>query len=169
AQEQRLQGEHRPPSSLPFTASGDWGIVYTHTIVIRERLPGGYVRYCDDFLVFADDKAFLAGVRRQVAELLAGLRLRLHPTKNVVFPSRAGIPFLGYRVFPTHRLLAKANVWRFRRRLRRMQGQYARNEIAAAEVLQRVTSWIGHARQADTYLLRERLFPEHPFRRSGAG
>jgi retron-type reverse transcriptase len=136
---------------------------------VKDRLgAGGYVRYCDDFLVFADDKAFLAGVRRQVAELLAGLRLRLHPTKNVVFPSRAGIPFLGYRVFPTHRLLAKANVWRFRRRLRRMQGQYARKEIAAAEVLQRVTSWIGHAGQADTYLLRERLFQEHPFRRTAA-
>src|SRR5262245_48434567 len=28
---------------------------------------GGYVRYCDDFLVFADDKGFLADDRRQVA------------------------------------------------------------------------------------------------------
>jgi hypothetical protein len=75
---------------------------------VKDRLrASGYVRYCDDFLVFADDKAHLAALRRQTADFLAGLRLRLHPTKNVVFPVRQGIPFLGYRIFPTHRLLAK--------------------------------------------------------------
>jgi retron-type reverse transcriptase len=136
---------------------------------LKDRLgAGGYVRYCDDFLVFADDKAFLAEARGQAAEVLAGLRLRLHPRKNVVFPVRDGIPFLGYRVFRTHRLLAKANVWRFRRRLRRWRRQYARNEIAADEVVRRVMSWVGHASQADTYRLRERLFQEHPFRRTAA-
>ena len=107
-------------------------------------------------------------MRGQAAEVLAGLRLRLHPRKNVVFPVRDGIPFLGYRVFRTHRLLAKANVWRFRRRLRRWQLQYARNEIVADEVVRRVMSWVGHASQADTYRLRERLFQEHPFRRTAA-
>jgi retron-type reverse transcriptase len=136
---------------------------------VMDRLGvGGYVRYCDDFLVFAADKAALAGVRRPIGDFLAGLRLRLHPTKNVVFPVRQGIPFLGYRVFPTHRLLAKANVWRFRRRLRRMQRQYAQHEISSEEVVQRVMSWTGHARQADTHRLRERLFLEHPFCRTVA-
>ena len=97
-----------------------------------------------------------------------GLRLRLHASKNVVFPVGAGIPFLGYRVFPSHRLLAQANVWRFRRRLRRLQDQYARSAIGPQQVWPRLMSWIGHARQADTYVLRERLFAEHPFRRVAA-
>jgi retron-type reverse transcriptase len=137
--------------------------------LVKDRLRvGSYVRYRDDFLVFADDKSFLAEVRGQAAGLLAGLRQRLHPRKNVVFPVRAGIPFLGYRVFATRRLLAKANVWRFRRRLRRMQRQYARTEIAADEVVRQVMSWVGHACQAETYRLRERLFVEHPFRRTAA-
>src|SRR5262249_49656698 len=106
--------------------------------------------------------------RQQGADLLAGLRLRLHPRKTVLFPVREGIPFLGYRVFPTHRLLAKTNVWAFRRRLRKMQQQYATDEITQGKVRQRVMSWIGHARQADTHRLRERLFIEHPFRRTAA-
>ncbi len=136
---------------------------------VKDQLrAGGYVRYCDDFLVFADDKAFLADVRRQVTEFLVRLRLRLHPTKNVVFPVRQGIAFLGCRVFATHRLLAKANVWQFRRRLRRMQRQYARYEISAEEVQLRIMSWTGHARAADTLALRKRLFAEHPFRRTAA-
>jgi hypothetical protein len=136
---------------------------------VTDRLgAGGYVRYCDDFLVFGEDKARLAQVRREVAPFLAGLRLRLHPTKNQVIPVRDGIAFLGFRVFASHRLLAKDNVSRFRRRLRRMQKSYAKNETSSQEIWPRLMSWMGHARQADTYRLRERLFDEHPFRRTAA-
>jgi retron-type reverse transcriptase len=136
---------------------------------VKERLRSrGYVRYVDDFLVFSDDKKHLADVQRQIADFLTDFRLRLHPTKNVVFPVTAGIRFLGYRVFATHRLLVKENVWRFRRRLKKMQGQYARHEISLHDARQRIMSWIGHARHADTEKLRQRLFREHPFRRARA-
>ncbi len=132
---------------------------------VTDRLgAGGYVRYVDDLLVFADDKAQLADVRDRISAFLAGLRLRLHPTKSVVFPVADGIRFLGYRVFRTHRLLVKENVWRFRRRLRKLQASYARKRISWHDLRQRVMSWIGHARQADTYRLRERLFAEHLYR-----
>jgi retron-type reverse transcriptase len=134
---------------------------------IRDRLGvGGYVRYVDDFLVFGHDKGRLAEVQSALPAFLAGQRLRLHPTKNVVFPAAQGISFLGYRVYPSHRLLVKENVWRFRRRLRRMQRQYARHVISLDDARVRIVSWIGHARQADTYRLRQRLFQEHPFRRA---
>jgi retron-type reverse transcriptase len=136
---------------------------------VQDRLGlGAYVRYVDDLLVFADDKRRLAEARRQVSAFLAGLRLRLHPDKSVVFPVRQGIRFLGYRVFPSHRLLVPENVRRFRRRLRDLQGQYARYEITLAAARTRILSWIGHARQAGTYCLRRRLFAEHPFRRAAA-
>ncbi|NLS96959.1 MAG: RNA-dependent DNA polymerase [Planctomycetaceae bacterium] len=129
---------------------------------------GGYVRYVDDFLVFSNDKGELNEVREAVAEFLVKLRLRLHPDKTVVFPVTEGIRFLGYRVFPTHRLLVKDNVRRFRRRARRMQRQYADREVELAAVRQRLMSWAGHARQADTFLLRERLFATITFRRATA-
>ena len=129
---------------------------------------GSYVRYCDDFVAFADEPRVLAELRRSVADLLAGLRLRLHPTKNQVFPTRQGIAFLGYRVFRTHLGLAKANVFRFRRRLRLLQRLYAERRIDLKDAWPRVMSWIGHASQADTFRLRERLLFEHPFRRAAA-
>ncbi|HEV3258384.1 MAG TPA: RNA-directed DNA polymerase [Gemmataceae bacterium] len=136
---------------------------------VKDRLAcGGYVRYVDDFLVFSDDKAHLGDVRRQVAGFLTRLRLRLHPDKSVVFPVAQGIRFLGYRVFRSHRLLATENVWRLRRRRQRMQGRYARYEISLDQARRRIMSWVGHARQADTYRLRSRLFREHPSRRAGA-
>jgi hypothetical protein len=136
---------------------------------VKDRLGvGGYLRYCDDFVAFADGPRPLAELRRRVADFLAGLRLRLHPAKDQVFPTRQGTPFLGYRVFRTHLGLAKANVFRFRRRLRRLQRLYAGRRIDWSDVVPRVVSWLGHAGQADTFGLRERLLAEHPFRRAAA-
>jgi retron-type reverse transcriptase len=126
----------------------------------------GYVRYCDDFLVFGDDKKRLAEAREAIAEFLTGLRLRLHSVKNVLFPVREGIRFLGYRVFPTHRLLVKENVRQFRRRLRQMQKDYAHWQASFAQIYQRIMSWNGHARQANTYRLRCRLVDTMVFQRA---
>ena len=58
---------------------------------------------------------------RRSSDFLETLRLQIHQDKSVVFPCEQGIRFLGYRVFPTHRLLAQENVRRFRRRMRWMQ------------------------------------------------
>jgi retron-type reverse transcriptase len=134
---------------------------------VKDRLGApGYVRYVDDLLVFADDKRYLAEVRNELAEFLTGLRLRLHPAKCVVIPVRESIRFLGYRVLPTHRLLASANVRRFRRRVRQMQRDYAAWRVSFASIYQRLMSWNGHARQASTYRLRCALFDSITFQRA---
>ena len=122
---------------------------------IKDRLAiKGYVRYVDDILVYSDDKSHLADVQEQIRVFLLQLRLRLHPKKNVIFPVKEGIRFLGYRVYPTHRLLPKENVRRFCRRLRVMLENYAAGRVTMAEVTPRIMSWQGHALQADTYRLR---------------
>jgi retron-type reverse transcriptase len=137
---------------------------------VKDRLAvGGYVRYVDDFLLFGDDPRTLASLRGRVVEFLSVLRLRLHPDKCMVFPCRQGIRFVGYRVWPTHVKLVKDNVWRFRRRLRRLRDRYRRNELSAENFVCRVASWIGHARQADSIRLLERLLGEHFFSGAAAG
>jgi RNA-directed DNA polymerase len=84
----------------------------------------------------------------------------------VVFPCEEGIRFLGYRVFPTHRLLARENVRRVRRRMRWMQREFAAGRIGFDVIAPRIMSWIGHARHADTYRLRNDLFRRMPFQRA---
>ncbi len=134
---------------------------------VKDRLGmKGYVRYVDDFLVFSDAKKCFTEIREQIRQFLVTLRLRLHPKKNVIFPVRDGIRFLGYRVFPTHRLLPKDNVRRFRRRVREMQLAYANGAISLPDIQRRLMSWCGHAIQADTYQLRCRLLDETIFRRA---
>ncbi len=135
---------------------------------VTDRLRLSYVRYVDDFLIFADDKRRLHEVRREVERFLEALRLQIHPNKSVVFPCEEGLRFLGYRVFPTHRLLAQENVRRFRRRMGWMQREFARGRIGFETIRPRIMSWIGHARHANTYRLRTRLFDTMRFQRAAA-
>ncbi|MSU79113.1 MAG: RNA-dependent DNA polymerase [Gemmataceae bacterium] len=134
---------------------------------IKDRLGmKGYVRYVDDFLVFSDNKGQLSELREQIKEFLTPSRLRLHSGKSVVSRVKDGIRFLGYRIFPTHRLLPKKNVNQFRRRVREMQEEYAAGRLLFREIHGRIMSWLGHARQANTYRLRCRLFDTIRFQRA---
>ncbi len=93
-------------------------------MIVRNLRPGAYVRYVDDLLLFADSKEQLREMHDQIREFLYGYRLTLHPRKSRVYWCRDGFPFLGFRLFPTHARLARANVVRFRRRLRQLHADY---------------------------------------------
>ena len=126
---------------------------------VREKLrPSGYVRYCDDFALFADDKALLRECLEACRGHLEGLRLLLHADKCQVFPASQGAPFLGYRVLPGRRRLDPKNGWRMARRLRALQRDYAHGRLGLEAVRNSICAWIGHARHADTKGLRRRLF-----------
>ena len=124
-----------------------------------------YIRYCDDFVVLSDDKQWLHEVKSQMAEYLATLRLKLHPKKCTVFPIRCGTDFLGYRIFPTHRLLRKENIKRARRRLKWLEAEYNTGAISLDKVKQSIQSWIAHASWADTYGLRKQMLKDIAFQR----
>jgi hypothetical protein len=118
---------------------------------------GGYLRYCDDFALFGETKAQLTEAKGAVAVFLADLRLRLHPTKCMIYPVAGGVAFLGFKVFPDHRLLLKPSIRRFRLRSRRLERDFAEGHTTAAEVSASVQAWCAHAANGDTYRLRGRL------------
>jgi len=76
-----------------------------------------------------------------------------------------GLDLLGYRVFPDFRLLRNDNGHRFARALRRMADAYEAGRLEWHELNPRVQSWIGHARQADSWGLRKAIFSRTVFRR----
>ncbi|WP_447972702.1 reverse transcriptase domain-containing protein [Nitrospira sp. Kam-Ns4a] len=123
------------------------------------RLPG-YLRYVDDFLVFANDKRRLHEAREALTAYCEGLRLTLHPRKCFVAPVTAGFTFLGYRVFPAHRRLEAGNVRRMARRLRRYRAAVAAGHMTAEELSHCVRSWVAHAEHADTVMVRKRLLSD---------
>jgi retron-type reverse transcriptase len=117
----------------------------------------GYVRYCDDFVLFGNSPRELLAWRERLRGRLDRLRLELHPAKQHIWRSRDGIDFLGYRVFPFHRRLRRGNEARQRRRLKRLLADLSRGQVSPQMVTQSVKSWVAHALHADAFGLRTRV------------
>lgn len=128
-----------------------------------------YIRYVDDIAVLDDDKERLWQIRDAVREFAVGrLRLDLHPRKQSVAPVTSGVDFLGWRVFPDHRLLRRANGVRFSRMMRRMQQEFRCGRTNGESVGRRILGWIGHVRHGDTWGLRSALIEGVVFSRGQA-
>lgn len=124
---------------------------------------GAYVRYCDDFLLVHNDRATLQRALGAIRTHLAGERLRVHVNRAFVSPSRRGVRFVGFRLWPSHRLIRRENIRGFRRRVRWMRRAHAAGRIGWDDIRPRLDSWIAHARQANSRLLLSRLGREWVF------
>ena len=114
----------------------------THTHRVK-----AYLRYCDDFCLFADNKTYLQTMKQQIGEFLSQ-RLRLSYSAAEVFPVNQGVDFLGYRHFPTHILVRKSTARRMQRRLKKLPASLAKGHITPAGFRGCVASahgWLKHA------------------------
>ena len=115
----------------------------------------GYVRYMDDFLLFADDRATLRSWKTAVTAKLAELRLTMHPDKVRLRPTPLGVDFVGFVVFRDGRVrVRRASVRRFERRYRRRRWEVERNGADAAALTESVRSWVAHVSHARSRELR---------------
>ena len=130
-----------------------------HFVMDREGY-GGYVRYCDDFLVFADTRAELWALRGRIEAELAAMRLRLHPRKGGVHATSSVIPFLGFTLRRGVKRLQRAGVVRGRRRLRASREGCAQGAIDRETLRARVAAWRGHAGHATNGAFAERVLVE---------
>lgn len=66
-----------------------------------------YIRYVDDFVILSDNRRWLQSLIDPIRERLGTLELKVHPKKCNVFPVSRGCDFMGYCIWPTHRMLPK--------------------------------------------------------------
>ena len=148
------------PRGLPIgnLTSQWWANCYFNPFdqfVKRELGCKAYLRYVDDFLLFNNSKSELMRWREKVIKHMEILRLTLHDKTTYPKPVTEGIPFLGFIVFPDHRLLKARKGHAFRRKLRRLV-KYAPSE----RIKYSVQGWINHARYGDTFGLRYSVLEE---------
>ncbi|MHC5718196.1 MAG: reverse transcriptase domain-containing protein, partial [Nostoc sp.] len=117
-----------------------------------------YVRYVDDFALFSDDRELLADARLAIEEYLAQLRLKIHPIKSQLFETKIGATFLGFRIFSNIIRVRNSNLHQARRRLKRLQTDYAQGKIEREKVNQSIQSWFAHLEHGDTWRLRQQIF-----------
>ncbi len=81
-----------------------------------------------------------------------------------MLPVGAGIPWLGFVVYPTHRLVKARKVRSTHRRLRSRLAAYHAAEISLAELDASIRGWITHVGHADSWGLRRHVLDALPIR-----
>jgi retron-type reverse transcriptase len=160
------------PRGLPIgnLTSQFWANVYLNGLdhfIKRQLKCQGYVRYVDDLLLFANDRAELHTWHAAVTAYAANLRLTLHENAAQPRPCRLGLPFLGFQVFPDHRRLKRCNVVKERRRLKVLHQAYQRGQLPLVGVQASLQSWISHASHGDTWGLRRALLRDFCLTKGG--
>ena len=125
-----------------------------------------YLRYVDDFALFSDDHQFLKEARIFIEEYLVQLRLKIHPIKSQLFETREGASFLGFRIFPDNIKVRNQNLTRARKRLKKLQKNYAQGNIDIQDIKQSLNSWSAHLKHGDTWRLRKQIFDSLVFTRN---
>jgi hypothetical protein len=149
------------PRGLPIgnLTSQFWANCYLNPFdhfVKRELRCEGYVRYVDDFVLFADDKRVLWEWQARLVARLARLRLTIHPGPQPR-PVTEGIPFLGFTVYPHRRRLKPRKGIHFQRKLRQWVEEVEAGEKPLSELTASVRSWVEHARHGNTVGLRKAI------------
>jgi retron-type reverse transcriptase len=156
------------PRGLPIgnLTSQFWANVhlngFDHFVKRTLKCPG-YVRYVDDLLLFADDKARLWQWKGELEARLAALRLVMHAGAQPR-PVSEGIPFLGFIVFPQRQRLKRRKGVHFQRRYRTLMTAFQARRLPAAKVTARMQAWVNHARYGNTVGLRAAVlgYPHDP-------
>lgn len=117
-----------------------------HTVGITR-----FFRYMDDIVVLGYSREALDVLRLRM-QMFAERRMGLKFSKWSVQPAARGINFVGYRIWPTHKLLRRDSVLRAKRKIERYR------RLGLNDQLNRfLASWIGHAKWADAHNLLKSL------------
>lgn len=119
----------------------------------------GYLRYVDDFMLFAEDKRTLWEWRHAVEQRLSDLRLTIHPAAQPK-PTTQGIPFLGFVIYPEHRQLKRRKGIHFRRRWQQLVSNYTAGQISFDQLTASVRGWVNHTRYGNTTGLRRAMLSQ---------
>lgn len=115
---------------------------------LRERY---WYRYMDDIVVLGRDPEHLRSTLASI-EAVSRDELGLRFSKWSIQSVDRGVNFIGYRIWPSHKLLRRDSVTRARRKIRayRAAGDHTRLQKFLA-------AWVGHAQWADSRNLLQSL------------
>jgi hypothetical protein len=106
--------------------------------------PMAWARYMDDMILLDNNPARLHDMKAQL-EAFASDTMHMRFSKWSVAPIHRGVNFLGYRIWPKHKLLRKQSVTRAKRAIKALQ---LRGDVDGLNRF--LAAWVGHASWADT-------------------
>ena len=124
----------------------------------HEKRVKAYIRYCDDFCLFSDDKKELHRLLNDIKEFTAS-RLKMKLSKSDVFKTTQGVDFLGYRHFHQgYILVRKSTSKRIFRRIRNIKSRLAAGTLKKIErAIGQIDSAMGWLMHANTFNMKNKL------------
>ena len=118
-----------------------------------------YLRYMDDFLLFAEEKQDLTCCQRAMEEYLPQeLHLQWKEQATILAPVTEGVPFLGFRLFPGYTKMQKKNWNRFKKKFRKKQEEFQQGKISLEKLKLSIETMTNYIMQAQTARLRGEFF-----------
>lgn len=116
-----------------------------------------YGRYVDDFVIFSNSKQQIISWRNDMKVFLESrLKLKLHPRKQQIQPTRHGVPFVGYFIKPWG-ITVRRNVVK----MAKNKIYYFNKENNLDKMVQSLNSYYGHFGKAKSARLRKHLIEKH--------
>lgn len=109
-----------------------------------------YIRYCDDFVLFHNDKKKLGELQKNIEEFVNN-KLLLKFSKSSVFPVTQGLDFLGYRHFTNKLLLRKSTAKRIQKRFKDLPILFAVGDITKEQYRSSIASTEGWLMRACSF------------------
>lgn len=110
-----------------------------------------YIRYCDDFLLFSNNKEKLNQMKLIIEKFITE-QLKMKLSKCDLFPVTQGVDFLGYRHFPQgYILLRKTTAKRVKKRLKSLFWKVKHKKISKESAISTIASTKGWLRWANTH------------------
>lgn len=116
-----------------------------------------YIRYCDDFLIFGNDKSEMHKMESEIKHFV-NERLDLTFSKCSLYHTYQGVDFLGYRCFNSGKLLVrKRTAQRMKRRMKILRKRLDEGRVDLESARSQIASAKGWLKHANTYHLRESI------------
>lgn len=149
-------GKNVPIGNLTSQWFGNFYLTKLDRFVKQELKIKDYVRYCDDFCLFHNDKQYLHECKRRIEKFLKE-ELELRFSKSDVFNTKQGVDFLGYRHFDNYILLRKNTAKRIIRRFRELPENLKCGIITEEQYRSTISSAYGWLKHANTHNLQVKL------------
>lgn len=150
-----------------------FGLLYLNPLdrLIKEKLHiKYYTRYMDDCILIHKDKEYLKKCLQKMRILIEEeLHLEFNEKTNI-FPLKNGVTYLGWHFYVTEtgkiiRKVSNVTKKRYKKKLKKIQEDYADNKIDMDYPLQVLASYRAHLSHGNTYHLQEKVLSDFVLQR----
>jgi len=126
--------------------------------VKRELKAKYYTRYVDDFVIVHNDIKTLHFYKEKIDLFLNhSLCLSLNKDKSIIQPLSRGVSFLGFRIFPYHKILKKKSIQLFYQKIAIFNENFQLKVIDYDPIYNYLEGWLAYSKQANTFNIRNRI------------